>query len=113
MADFHLKISDTLPVLEATVVDASANPINISTVSSILFRMRLTTTDPFTDIVSTLIDDGTVALRGRFDVPWSATAGSTDVAGLYKAVAKLVFPGPLTMSVPNKGCKTVLIEDDC
>lgn len=113
MADFHLKVSDTLPVLEATLKEGDGTKINISTATSVTFRMRRKQTDSFIDILCTIIDDGTPALRGRADVPWVATAASTDAAGNYKAVMKVLFPGPLTLSVPNKGCKTICIEDDC
>lgn len=107
MADFHLKKSDLLPVLEATLVDANRNPIDVSAATSIVFKMRILTSDPFIDITATVISGP----AGRVDVPWASP--DTDVPGNYKAMFKVTFPGPLVMSVPNKGCKTVLIEDDC
>lgn len=112
MADFHLKVSDTRPILEATLLDANKKPLQVDGATSVTFRMRRKKSDPFIDIVSTIIDDGTVALRGRVDVPWEDTANSTDIAGTYNALFKVVF-GTDTMSVPNKGCKTIVIEDDC
>lgn len=113
MADFHLKISDTLPILEATLLEADGSKINVSAATSVTFRMRVKQLDPFIDILCVVIDDGTPALRGRVDVPWTVTADSTTTAGFYKALFKVLFPGPLTLSVPNKGCKTIEIENDC
>ncbi len=111
MADFHLKVSDTLPILEATLVDANSDKINVSAAVEVKFKMRVSSADPFIEIIATIIDDGSVALRGRVDVPWISS--NTDEAGLYKAMFKITFPGPDTMSVPNKGCKSILIEADC
>lgn len=113
MADFYLKVDDTRPILEARLVDSNGKPINISTATSVTFNMRRKSADPFISIACTIIDDGSEALRGRCDVPWEATASSTSEAGSYKAGFKVVFPGPLTMSVPNKGCKAISIEEDC
>lgn len=113
-ADFRLKVNDTLPVLEATLLSTKTDrPIDVSTATSVVFRMRIKQSDPFIDITATIVDDGTEALRGRVNVSWSATPGSTSVAGSYKALFKVTFPGPLTLSVPNSGCKQILIEEDC
>jgi hypothetical protein len=89
MADFHLKVSDRLPVLEATLIDAKKNPINISAATGIIFRMRRKQSDPFIDITSTIIDDGSTALRGRVDVPWGAS--DTTSSGTFKALFKVTF----------------------
>lgn len=108
--DFHLKVSDTLPILEATLLDAKREPINLTSVVSITFRMRRKKSDPFIDITATVVAPAT---DGKVTVPWSGTSGSTDAAGTFQALFKLLFPGPETMSVPNKGCKVISIEDDC
>jgi hypothetical protein len=110
MADFHLKVSDRLPVLEATLMDSQRRPIDVSTATDIKFKMRRSKSDTWIIITATKIDDGTEALRGRVDVPWGAS--DTDESGTYKGLFKVTLAG-LVLSVPNSGCKSISIEDDC
>lgn len=107
MTDFYLKINDRLPELEATLEDSNGDAIDLTTATGVEFRMRANTTDPWILIAANIV----TASEGKVSVPWGAT--DTDTAGVFHALFKVTFPGPLVMSVPNKGCKSIIIEDDC
>ena len=106
MSDFYLKVNDQLPNLEATLKYSNGKPVDLSQAVGVEFRMRKENTDPWILIAASITD----ALKGKVSVPWSAT--DTDEAGSFHALFKITYPGPKVLSVPNRGCKHVIIEED-
>lgn len=107
MADFYLKAGDRYPVMRATLLDSDRKVIDLSAATAIDFLMRRKTTDSWIVISASITD----APNGKVEVHWGPT--DTVEAGTYKGFFRATFPGPLVMSVPNSGCKTILIQSAC
>lgn len=82
MPTYQIKQGTTLPTLRVQLLDGANNPVNISTATSVLFRMsRNPGTTPLIDASASNLDDGTEGLRGYVEYAWQA--GDTDVPGNY------------------------------
>lgn len=107
MADFYLKAGDRYPVMKATLLDSDRKAIDLSAAISVDFLMRRKSGDSWITISAAITD----ATAGKVEVQWGPT--DTIEAGTYKGYFKATFPGPIVMSVPNSGCKTILIQSAC
>lgn len=106
---YWIKQDDTLPSIEATLLDGDGNAIDIFG-TAVNFRMRLqdTTGPAKVNAAATVLDDGTEELRGRVLYAWAA--GDTDTGGDYDADWHVVSGGQ-GLTVPNPGHLTIHITE--
>jgi hypothetical protein len=104
--DFTLKVDDTLPKLEAQLVNKKTQkPIGDLTGATVVFRYKLQGTSTWTEILTVAIIN---AAKAIVEVTWAPT--DTDTPGDYDVEFKVDFPTG-RMSVPNVGCLLLLIAD--
>ena len=98
--DFSIKVGDVLPVLTATLSDASgALAINGATV-----RFHMDDRDTGAEIVNAVaenLDDATEANRGKVRYQWQAA--DTDTPGWFWGEFQVTFTGPKTLTFPSPG----------
>lgn len=94
MADFYLKIGDTLPILDVTLKNASGTPINL-TGASVQVVLRHQGTGATVTKACTLAD----AANGRVTYTW--LANDITAAGFYDAEFRITFAGGATLTVPS------------
>ena len=100
---FYLKASDTAPVLEATLTDASDSPIDL-TGASVDFELVEPRNGP------TAIDAGANvadASGGVVRYPWAD--GDTDTPGRYRAQFVVTYADGSVETFPNVGYHDVII----
>jgi hypothetical protein len=93
---FTIKQNDTLPALEAQLLDAENNPINLD-MCGVRFHMR----DGYgrKEIIRPAII--TSAAQGLIKVNWQA--GETDTVGVYRCEFQITFTDNTILTVPNDG----------
>lgn len=102
---FYLKTSDTAPILEATLTDATDSPIDL-TGASVDVELIEPRNGP------TVIDTGANvadAAGGVVRYPWAD--GDTDTAGRYRAQFVVTYADASTETFPNVGYHDVIISE--
>lgn len=102
---FYLKAADTAPVLEATLEDASGEPIDL-TGASVGFAMI----EPRNG--ATVIDAGANvadAANGLVRYPWAD--GDTDTPGRYRAEFVVTYADGTVETFPNAGYHDIIISE--
>lgn len=99
MQEFNIKVGDRLPVLVATILDGDGAAVNLSTATTVAFRMRtqggsgaalFTTNCVITD-----------ATNGVVEYRWAA--GNTSAAGTYDGEFVVTWNDGRIQTVPNGG----------
>lgn len=102
---FYIKRNDTAPPLEAQLIDAEGNAINLD-MCGVRFIMR----DGFgrmnVNRPATIVD----ATQGLVRVDWQE--GDTSVAGVMKCEFETTFTDGRIMTVPNDGYFLINIVED-
>lgn len=102
---FYIKRNDTAPSLEAQLIDADGNPINLD-----MCGVRFIMQDGFGRVninrPATIID----AAQGRVQVDWQE--GDTSVAGVMRCEFEIVFTDGSVMTVPNDGYFMIQIVEE-
>lgn len=102
---FYIKRNDTAPPLEAQLIDAEGNAINLD-MCGVRFIMR----DGFgrmnVNRPATIVD----ATQGLVRVDWQE--GDTSVAGVMKCEFEITFTDGRIMTVPNDGYFLINIVED-
>lgn len=93
---FIIKQNDTLPNLEAQLVDHEGNPINLD-LCGVHFHMANFKGEVEIDRAATIVDVGS----GKVMVDWQN--GDTSKIGIYKAEFEVNMPDGKTISIPNDG----------
>ncbi len=93
---FTVKQNDTVPALEAQLLDSEGNPINLD-MCGVRFHMR----DGYgrKEIIRPAII--TSAAQGLIKVNWQA--GETDTVGVYRCEFQITFTDNTILTVPNDG----------
>lgn len=102
--DFHIKVGDLEPAIEATLEDGEGNAVDIENATAIEFHMRLpgaTTAKVDAAATKLQVGDGNDGSKGKVRYAW--IAGDTDTAGLFNAEFEVTFPGPRLSTIPNDG----------
>jgi hypothetical protein len=106
-ADFYIARGDTLPILEATLLNADGTPINL-TGADVTFRMKFVATSVSKiNSAATIVD----AAAGKVSYVW--TGSNTDTAGLFIADFLIAFSNGIDFEkVPNSDFIRVHIRSD-
>lgn len=102
---FYLKTSDTAPVLEATLTDATGSPIDL-TGSSVQFQLS----EPRSG--TTIVDAGANiadASGGVVRYPWGDD--DTDASGRYRAEFVVTYADGSVETFPNVAYHDVIITE--
>jgi hypothetical protein len=103
--DFVLAVGDTLPKLEAQLINAKTGaPIGDLTGATVVFNYKVRGTSTWTALTSVAIIDDSKAI---VEVTWNP--GDTDVSGDYDMQFVVTFPSG-QMTVPNHGCLLLSIS---
>lgn len=103
--DYSLKIGDTLPKLEAQLVNnKTGQPIGDITTATVVFRYKVRGTTVWTTLNTVAILNGPKAI---VEVTW--TIGDTDTVGDYDMDFVVTFVDG-QMTVPNVGCSLLRIS---
>jgi hypothetical protein len=101
---FYLKSEDTAPVLEATLTDASGEPIDL-TGASVLFKMATPRNGETVVDTSARIAD---ASAGLVRYPWAAE--DTAEPGRYRAEFVVTYADGSIETFPNVGSHDIIIS---
>lgn len=104
---FTVKQNDLLPVIAGVLKDRNG-VVDLTTANTIRFIMR-----PATG--GTLKVDSPAVFDGpRVDGGWSYAwqDGDTDTPGFFDFEVEVTFPGPKTLTFPNRGYSQIEVEDD-
>jgi len=100
--DFLIKQNDTIPYLEAQLIDANGNPINLD-MCSVTFHMEDMYGKKKIIRKATIID----AEQGNVRIEWGK--GETDIAGTMRCEFEIIFTDDSILTVPNDGYFTITI----
>ena len=93
---FVIKQNDTLPNLEAQLMDCEGNPINLD-LCGVDFHMKALDGEIKVDRPVTIID----IENGEIKVEW--LEGETDTTGTFKCEFEVNMPDGKILTVPNDG----------
>lgn len=93
---FAIKQNDTVPALEAQLIDADGKPINLD-MCGVRFHMRGSFGRKEINRVVNIID----AEQGQVQVDWQD--GETDTTGIFNCEFEITFPDNSILTVPNDG----------
>ncbi len=93
---FVIKQNDTLPTLEAQLIDAYGNPVNLD-LCAVTFRMKHGFGQKELERPATITD----VENGKVRIEWQE--GDTDTPGTYKAEFEVNMPDGKVITVPNDG----------
>lgn len=96
--DFQLKQGDTLPLLEGTAEDANG-PVDISGATAARLHVVRGTT-VIVNAPVTIIDDGTLSLRGKWEYEWQVSDTDTEL-GTYDFELEVEFLPNKILTFPN------------
>lgn len=105
MADFYVRAGDTLPPIQATLLDPTGAAVDL-TGATVHFRMHLPGAAYKVDRVATLTSPST----GQLQYSWAA--GDTDTAGSYLAHWHITFPGGATQTIPTQRDMAIEVEPE-
>lgn len=104
---FYIKQDDTLPELNATLLDADGVAIPLLTVSSVRFIMSFGPGQPEkVNAVASIVD----ASAGTVKYAWDT--GDTDTVGEFQGEFQLTFQNGTILTVPNEEYITIIITGD-
>jgi hypothetical protein len=94
--EYTLKQNDTLPAIEAQLINADGTPINLD-LCGVRFHAQSFDRKKLIVKQAEIID----AENGKVRVKWKE--GDTDTAGNYRAEFEIVFTDSTILTVPNDG----------
>jgi hypothetical protein len=103
---FSIKRSDTLPILEATLMDSKKAPIDLTNATSVkfLWRLQSPTTSKVTQADCVIVDRA----LGQVEYQWAVN--DTKVAGDYYGEFRIVFSNGDQLTVPSSGFAEFVID---
>lgn len=104
---FNVKQGDLLPSLSAILKTVDGVVIDLTTATSVLFRMWQQKTAPTFKVNAAAVVVVPAAGSVRYD--WVGT--DTDVVGDFRAEFVITWPGPKKQTVPTVGQFTVRVLD--
>lgn len=102
---FYIKQNDTLPALEAQLLDADGTPINLD-MCGVKFHMKEAYGRKEIDRPATIAD----IEQGRVRVDWQT--GDTDTTGLFRCEFEIIFTDDTILTVPNDGYFLIRIVEE-
>ncbi len=93
---FTIKQNDTLPTIEAQLLDASGNPVNLD-LCGVKLYMKHGFGQKEIEKLATITD----VENGKVKVEWQD--GDTDTPGTYKCEFEVNMPDGKVISIPNDG----------
>ena len=106
---FTIKLGATRPFLRRTLKNADGTPIDLTSISSIRFQMKLPA-DTLFKVNSTTVDIIGAAIDGVVEYKWQAA--DTDKAGDYESEFEIVFTDSTIIKVPNDENMVVHVIQD-
>lgn len=106
MIKFKTKRNDTAKLLEATLYYPATTPVNLTTASTIRFKMADSTGALKVNRVVPAAD----AAAGRVDVAWQAA--DVDTAGVFRAEFEVTWGDATLQTFPEDGFIRVQISED-
>lgn len=107
MSDFSIKKGDRLPVIEATLKDATGTVVSLLSISGVRFIMRLPgAATPKVNAAASVVD----AAGGKVRYDWLLI--DTDAPGVYEAEWEVTFTGGKIQTFPTPGYNEVEIVGD-
>lgn len=104
---YLMKRGSTTPPLATTLGDANG-PVRIDT-AVVLFRLKRVNGLLVVSSAATIVDDGTVAKRGKAIYVWQV--GDTDVSGVYRGEWKATFADGTVETFPSDDWNDIVIRD--
>jgi hypothetical protein len=106
MHDFKIKEGDTLPVLEAQLLDENRKPRDLQSVNEVRFHMKaVDTQDVVVDSTASVLS----ASEGKVVYEWSD--GDTDTLGRHEAEFEIHYNNGVE-TFPNSGNIEVYITEE-
>lgn len=105
MADFVLKVGDLEPPVSIQLMDTSGTPVDVTTATSVKFRIASVDTRVELFSRDVVVDAPTL---GEFSYIWQA--GDTDVAGTFYGEFVVEWPSDRPQTFPTSGYITISIE---
>lgn len=102
---FTIKQNDTVPALEAQLLDADGKPVNLD-MCGVRFHMRDGYGKKEINRPATIMD----VEQGRIRVDWQV--GDTDTTGIFKCEFQITFTDSTILTVPNDGYFLVYIVEE-
>ena len=102
---FTVKQNDTVPALEAQLLDADGVGINLE-MSQVRFRAIERFGKKTIEKFATITDE----LTGKVQIDWQA--GDTDIAGYYNCEFEITFTDSTILTVPNDGYFMISIIEE-
>lgn len=101
---FVIKRNDTVPSLEAQLIDADGSPVNLD-MCGVKLHM-------FNNCSTRITKNATIVdiMQGRVRVDWEDS--DTAVAGVYKCEFEIIFTDSSVLTVPNDGYFLISITPD-
>lgn len=105
MADFNLKLGDLEPAVQISLVDSTGTPVDVTTATSVKFRMGDTLTHIELFSREAAIDD---PLLGQLTYAWQD--GDTAAVGVFYGEFVVDWPGDRPQTYPSDGYLTISIQ---
>lgn len=105
MADFNLKQGDLEPAVQISLVDSAGVPVDVTTATSVRFRMGETLTRVELFSRDATIDD---PLLGQLTYVWQT--GDTATAGVFYGEFVVEWPGDRPQTYPADGYLTITVQ---
>lgn len=106
MTEISMRQGTTLPVLQATVKDDNGDVIDLSTVTSVVFRMYGNDGVKIDNVAASVVS----ASEGTIKYEWAS--GDTDTVASYNAHFKLTFVSGGIMIAPSRNTLNIEVWDD-
>jgi Rib/alpha/Esp surface antigen-like repeat protein len=101
-----MKAGDTAPVVRATLLDASGDPVDLTGASVRFVMATAAGATPAVDDAATLAD----AASGAVEYAW--VAGDTDTPGEYVCEFEVTYADGSTQTFPTEGYLAATVVDD-
>lgn len=107
---YRVKRGDVPGVLRGTCSDA-AGPVDLSSATEVrlLIRGRASGVAKVSAPV-TVLDDGTLETRGRWERPWAGP--DLDTAGTFDVEVQATWPDGTRLTFPTTGAAELIVERD-
>ena len=108
MAKFNIKVGDTAPDLQATLLNSDGSVIDLTTADAVLFHMR--ERGSTTILIERTADIVAPATAGVVKYVWQTA--DTTAAGTYDGEFEVTFNDGSITTVPNNGYIEIIMKTE-